>query len=146
MQDPKYEARNGKRFLHRNVIRAVPTVPGLNIFWVEELTQLPAWKAAEGFITKCLFFFSIYRSTPPHWFVRISVLEKCGKLYKKPYTMEYIFEHNFRLEACNYAQKCTPSCMIFQHFLKFLKNRSSKEPLWRGASAFIIAGIFYRLC
>ena len=26
--------------------------------------------------------------------------------------------------------------MIFQHFLKFLKNRSYKEPLWRDASCF----------
>ena len=49
---------------------------------------------------------------------------------KKSYAMEYIFEHNCWLEACNYVQKCTPSCMIFQYFSKFLKNRSwdASEP------------------
>ena len=28
--------------------------------------------------------------------------------------------------------------MIFQHFLKFLKNRSNEDPLWRDASDFTI--------
>ena len=34
----------------------------------------------------------------------------------------------------NYVQKCTPSCMIFIEFAAFLKNRYSKEPLWKDSS------------
>ena len=30
--------------------------------------------------------------------------------------LEYIFEHNCRIEACNYAQKFTPSSMILTLF------------------------------
>ena len=60
--------------------------------------------------------------------------------------MEYIFQHNCRLEAYNYAQKCTPPCMIFQQSLKFLNNnnRSFKEPLWRNAS--LLSIIPYDIC
>ena len=57
-----------------------------------------------------------------------------SKSVAKSYTMEYIFEPNCRLQACNYVQKCTPSCMIFIEFAAFLKNRYSEEPLWTDAS------------
>ena len=39
--------------------------------------------------------------------------------------MEYLFEHNCRLKAFNYVQKCTPPCMIFIEFAAFFKNRYS---------------------
>ena len=52
--------------------------------------------------------------------------------------MEYIFEYIFRLQAWNYAQNCTPSCMIFEEISGFLKNRySEKPPWWRDAFALI---------
>ena len=62
---------------------------------------------------------------------------KSSKNSVKTYMVECIFENIYRLLTSNYAQKWTPSCMIFLKFYIRLKNRLFAEQIWTDASKYI---------
>ena len=68
-------------------------------------------------------------SIPPQLFFRRSVLEICGKLYKNYARLSTFLNIIAGLKPQNPLWRV----WLFHHFLKFLKNRSLKEPLLRNA-------------